>query len=716
MAFPRKRHPFVMENYGGSYQLRIRKADDLAALGMLDDPFWMSTSAPCAHFRCDPVLLERIDRDGNGRINSTEIREAAEWLLHMLENREDVANGSEVLRLDHIDRSHGEGQRLYQTARWLLENLGTQDLSAISLSQARARQLLFSQGARNGDGVIPAEGSPDGAMRSFIQDVMMTVGSTPDLSGSPGVDGTLLDTFIENASALLAWHSDLADRDKMHLLLPFGADTPERYGLYRRLTPKADEYFRLCEVVALNALLETPAPDTGCAPEVFQSEDNATKYLIEAPLAKPRAERRLPLRETTNPYYSNDLCELTNTVLGPLLGDSFDGVELSHEQWNSIKEAFASYEQWLEAKSGGEVERLGIEKVEGYLKSDLPDQLRRLIEEDLASAEEIATINDLEFLILLQHWLLEICNNFVSFPHLYNPRDRAMFEVGRMIMDGQVFNLNIEVTDINAHSAAAQRSGMYLLYSEVTGGNGDTPFTIVTPVTRGRLTNLGIGKRGVLFDLTGKQWDTRLVRIVENPVNLKEAVLAPFKRIGAIVASTAGKLTASAEQQFQSQITQATTTIQTGISEAATAAAAAPPPATSPPPPEDSGGPTASGRMRDMLLAGSVTIAALGSSFAYITKTFAAMNRVQLLTGLVIALAIILVPTVVVAFFRLRRQNLSAILEASGWAVNAPMRLTRRLRKLFVLTPTRPQGFGRARRDLARAYVRAKAPDKRPDG
>jgi len=286
-----------------------------------------------------------------------------------------------------------------------------------------------------------------------------------------------------------------------------------------------------------------------------------------------------------------------------------------------------------------------------------------------------------------------------------------------MIMDGQVFNLNIEVTDMNAHSAAAQRSGMYLLYSEVTGGPDDIPFTIVTPVTRGRLTNLGIGKRGVLFDLTGKQWDTRLVKTVENPVNLKEAVLAPFKRIGAIVASTAGKLTASAEQQFQSQIAQATTTIQTGISEAATAPAATPPPGTSPPPPPlDSGGPTASGRMRDMLLAGSVTIAALGSSFAYITKTFAAMNRVQLLTGLVIALAIILVPTVAVAFFRLRRQNLSAILEASGWAVNAPMRLTHRLRKLFVLTPTRPKGFGRARRDLARAYVRAKTPAKRLDG
>jgi len=75
---------FVFENYGGSYQLRIRTAEDLAALEELDEPFWMATSAPVDQLTCDPVLLRRLDRDGNGRIQSWELRQGARWLLHML--------------------------------------------------------------------------------------------------------------------------------------------------------------------------------------------------------------------------------------------------------------------------------------------------------------------------------------------------------------------------------------------------------------------------------------------------------------------------------------------------------------------------------------------------------------------------------------------------------------------------------------------------------
>jgi len=46
----------------------------------------------------------------------------------------------------------------------------------------------------------------------------------------------------------------------------------------------------------------------------------------------------------------------------------------------------------------------------------------------------------------------------------------------------------------------------------------------------------------------------------------------------------------------------------------------------------------------------------------------------------------------VVALIKLRRRDLSAILEGSGWAINARMRLTRRQSRFFTQRPSYPLG------------------------
>ncbi len=103
---------------------------------------------------------------------------------------------------------------------------------------------------------------------------------------------------------------------------------------------------------------------------------------------------------------------------------------------------------------------------------------------------------------------------------------------------------------------------------------------------------------------------------------------------------------------------------------------------------------------RDLLLAGGVTIAALGSSFAFIAKTIASLKLHQALAVMAFGLGIVLVPVMIIAIYKLYRRNLSAILEASGWAINGRMRLTYRLGKIFAPRPTRPDGFAFLRKDL----------------
>ena len=99
------------------------------------------------------------------------------------------------------------------------------------------------------------------------------------------------------------------------------------------------------------------------------------------------------------------------------------------------------------------------------------------------------------------------------------------------------------------------------------------------------------------------------------------------------------------------------------------------------------------------MLTGSVAVAALGSSFAFITKTLSELDWHRVLAAGAIGLAAVLVPALMIAWFRLRRRNLSALLEASGWAVNAPMYLTLTLGRVLSVQPERPSHFGRELKD-----------------
>ncbi|MCD6287847.1 MAG: hypothetical protein J7M12_01905, partial [Candidatus Hydrogenedentes bacterium] len=511
---------FVFENYGGVYQLRIRTADDLAALDRLDEPFWMATSAPVDQFTCDPVLLDRLDPDGSGRIHSSEIRQTARWLLRMLSDRSGIETRKEDLQLDALDTSHDEGKRLYDTARLIKQNLGDPDGTSLALAEVRDRHAIYAQTLNNGDGVIPPGSVEDESLRGFIEDIMATVGSVDDLSGEPGVNQQLADEFMAGARALIEWHDMVESSENDETLLPFGTDTAERYRLFIRMEPVIDRYFKLCEVSALNEMLGRSEADITCPPEIFTGEGTVEDYMARAPLAAPRTDGILHLGDAINPYYAEQINTLAETVFEQVLGNEFSSREFSYGQWTTVQQAFAAYDKWVRSKAGGEVERIGLDKLREYVSGDLYDKLSRLIQRDLAAGKYLETSRDLEFLILLQRWFIEVCNNFVSFPSLYDPSRRAMFETGRMVMGGSVFNLNIIVPQVDSHSTVAARSGMYLLYSEITGTTDDPPFFVVTPVTQGPISEYGVGKRGVLFDTAGKQWDARVVKVVENPVSL----------------------------------------------------------------------------------------------------------------------------------------------------------------------------------------------------
>ena len=105
-----------------------------------------------------------------------------------------------------------------------------------------------------------------------------------------------------------------------------------------------------------------------------------------------------------------------------------------------------------------------------------------------------------------------------------------------------------------------------------------------------------------------------------------------------------------------------------------------------------------------MLIGGSIAVAALGSAWAFIATTLARLSWTKITLAIAASAFIVLLPTVIVAFLKLRRRNLASLLEASEWAINEQLGVDARLSKLLTRSPKFPKGTRKERED---ALIRA---------
>ena len=204
------------------------------------------------------------------------------------------------------------------------------------------------------------------------------------------------------------------------------------------------------------------------------------------------------------------------------------GDQLTHQQWQQTKQTFAAYESWLDDPRGGELTPLGPEKTRRYLDAQMTNAVRYLIAQSRQTAFVLDNIRALEKLILFQANILQLANNFISFPDLYDPDRRAAFEMGTAIIDGRRFNFAVKVVDRAEHARAAATSSMYVMYLELVRQDSEKKPCVAVPVTAGGQGNLCLGKRGIFEDIQGQQWAARIVEIIENPIGLGGAIAAPY--------------------------------------------------------------------------------------------------------------------------------------------------------------------------------------------
>src|SRR5436190_15843514 len=127
---------------------------------------------------------------------------------------------------------------------------------------------------------------------------------------------------------------------------------------------------------------------------------------------------------------------------------------------------------------------------------------------------------------------------------------------------------------------------------------------IVASFTGGDSDNLMVGRNGIFYDRKGRDWDATISKIIDNPISIRQAFWAPYKKVVRTIEEQIAKRAAAADAA-------ATQGLQATATAATAPAAAAPPP---PPPKVDTGTLAALGLVLTTLLA------ALGGIFGAIAK------------------------------------------------------------------------------------------------
>lgn len=251
--------------------------------------------------------------------------------------------------------------------------------------------------------------------------------------------------------------------------------------------------------------------------------------------------------------------------------------------------------------------------------------------------------------------------NFVNFSEFYDEEKSAAFQSGSLYIDGRSCHLCIPAGDIEAHSSVAKDSQIFLLYCECSRGQreGEDPESknIVAAVTAGDADLLVQNRNGVYVDPQGKDWDAKVVKVVSNPINLWQAVLSPYKKVGGMITEQISKYASDKQASLMDSAGKS-------IDDAATKVAAGTAPKFD------------ISRNVGMFAAVGLALGAIGTAVGSIFNALLSMTWWQLPLLMVGLFVLISGPAVLLAWLKLRQRTLGPLLEASGWAINGRAALT----------------------------------------
>jgi len=335
----------------------------------------------------------------------------------------------------------------------------------------------------------------------------------------------------------------------------------------------------------------------------------------DMPLVTEEPDRELPLCEHLNPKYLEAVLDFAEKCVKPVLGEG--KTSLSRMEYKQLKAKFAPYRAWIAAKP----------------------EMSPASKEELVAEERV-----LRYKLNLG----ELLNNYVTMDRLYDPSVDAIFQTGILRIDGREMSLCFHVDSEAAHSALVDKSNCCVIYLKLVRPSEKAERLICAVVTAGRVGTLYVGRNGVFYDRDGKDWEAVITKVVENQVSLAEAFWAPWRKIGEGIAGAVKKLIGDKQAKAMDNVQKGTESAQAGGAAMASSVAAL-----------------------------GIGVGMLGAAAASIISAVKGMQPWWMIfVALAAVVLVVSVPSMILAYFKLRKRDLGAILNASGWAINRPIRFS----------------------------------------
>jgi len=649
-------HKWKFHRIGGLDQVSLETGEDLRHLDQLDQKLWVALSCPTKGLELDNKTLELLDADKDGRVRAPELIAALKWCESRLKNLDELIPGKDELSLSSIG-GQPDGKALLGAAHQVLLHAGKPEAQVVQFADLADVVNVFAGTPFNGDGVVPVDSASDEETKAIIEDILNTVGPVPDRSGKPGTDLKKLYDFYAELQLLADW-AKAGDAEGVRSL---GDRTAAAYEAFAAVRAKIDDFFTRGRLSAFDPRAASLLNGGEAELQALSNKDLASPGVEVAalPIARVEAGRALPLTLAVNPAWAARLSALHRDLVVPVLGPAH--VALTEAEWGGLKEKLALHESWMAAKKGAAVEKLGLPRVHHLLSTAGVGKaaVEVLIGKDKALEPEAAAIADVVRMVHYRRDLHTLLKNFVNFADFYDGGEPAIFQAGTLYLDSRSCQLCVKVDDPTTHSVLGSFSRMYIAYCDLKRA-GEPPMKIAACFSQGDSDYLMVGRNGIFYDRKGRDWDATITKIIDNPISIRQAFWAPYKKAIRMIEEQVTAFAAAKEKEAEARVLAATTT-------ATGAATGAKPPV-----------PAAVdvGKMVGIIAALGVGAGAVGTLFGGLVSGFIGLQpwwaKVLAVVGVFLFIS---GPSMLLAALKLRQRTLGPVLDANGWAVNGRVRV-----------------------------------------
>ena len=667
-------HHWEFVQTSGLVQVKLNSIEDVLHLRELDPKLWTALACPVKGLEFSEETLDLLDTDKNGRVRINEILDAVDYIKKYFKRPGILMEEGDSIPLDALsDEKFACGHSPAESAASVLQILNKSDSSEITLEDISVNDNLISPEKLNGDGVLPPEYIKDENAAEVAREIIKITGGADDISGVKGFTRAQKDTFFDEIRAIRNWREESVQDAPKVFFLKEATDAAAKS--FMKLKDKINDYFLRCSLIRydLNAQ-EILKEQTN---KMFLTEDGEladAESLAKMPLAYPESDRPLPLNNSVNPIWYSDILEFKKYVILPIFQKDIPSLQETH--WRKIEELFAPYVNWYTARPQNSASEITLDRIVEILNSNAEEILTKAIDEEENHPPVAAASVELKKMLLLRRDFLNLLRNFVSFSDFYDLEKKSIFQAGTLYLDGRSYELCFKVLDEAKHSVMASLSQCYLLYCNCTNrANAEEKMQIAALVSAGSSENLMVGRNGVFYDRKNQDWDATVTRIIENPVSVGQAFWSPYKRLGRMVQEKVTKMATDAEENINSKMSQA-------VSSPKNASATLPK------------------KKMDIGTVAAFSVAISGITGVLGTIFSVLFDNVKLIPFVILAMLLIIsLPSIFIAWTKLRNRNIAPILDASGWAINGNVKISTTFGSVLTHSPERPARAFIAHRD-----------------